>query len=56
MLAGGGGRIWYLTSDEAPDYAVGSEVAWLDAHTRPAFRRDFSGGSRLEVRLYLPPG
>jgi hypothetical protein len=55
-LAGGGGRIWYLTSDEAPDYAVGSEVAWLNAHARFAARRDFSGGSRLEVRLFLPPG
>jgi hypothetical protein len=55
-LAGDGGRIWYLTSDEAPDYAVGSEVAWLNTHARSAARRDFSGGSRLEVRLYLPPG
>lgn len=53
-LAGSGGRIWYVTSDEAPDYAVGSEVAWLDAHTRPGARRDFSGVSHVEVRLYLP--
>ena len=45
-------RLWYITSDEAPDSGLGREVVWLDSRFRLVERQIFSGNARVEVRLY----
>jgi hypothetical protein len=46
------GRLWYLTSQDAPDYGLGREVAWLEGHYQCVVRKDFAGATVVELRAY----
>jgi hypothetical protein len=51
-LEGDALRLWYLTSEEAPDYGLRREITWLGDHYPLLARREFSGRAKVEARLY----
>jgi hypothetical protein len=52
----GPGMLWYLTSEDAPDYGLGRETAWLDARFTLVAAQTFPGSQRVELREYAPRG
>lgn len=45
-------RLWYLSSDQAPDNNLHREITWLDNHFNLELVKDFIGEIELNVRLY----
>lgn len=56
QVEGGGGRLWYLWSDQAPDSGLGREIAWLDREFLLLRARTWQGRTTLQARLYVGKG
>jgi len=50
----GPGILWYLTSQDAPDYGLGRETAWLDAHFTLVAAQTFPGSRVVELWAFDP--
>lgn len=48
-------RVWYLGSSDAPDFAGGRKVAWLDENFVLGFAESYTGSGRTVLRLYQTP-
>lgn len=48
----GQGRIWYATSNDAPDASLRRAIGWLDDHDRLLAEWGFAGEGRVSLRLY----
>ncbi|MEX0787157.1 MAG: phospholipid carrier-dependent glycosyltransferase [Anaerolineales bacterium] len=48
-------RVWYLGSSDAPDFALGRKVEWLDDNFVLAIAESYAGSGRTVLRLYLTP-
>jgi len=45
-------RLWYISSDEAPDAGLRREIMWLDRELVLLQERQFVDNTRVEIRLY----
>ncbi len=45
-------RLWYISSDEAPDSGLRREITWLDRELVLLHERQFVGDTRVDARLY----
>jgi hypothetical protein len=45
-------RLWYISSDEAPDAGLRREITWLDRELVLVQEQQFVGNTRVEARLY----
>lgn len=52
-LASSADRIWYVTSQEAPDFSLGRETGWLDRQMLLESSRIFDGESQVQVSAYV---
>ena len=51
-LQGDYSRLWYVTSDVVPDYALKQELGWLESRFILEDSRSWLGETRVDISLF----